>query len=151
MKIIGIKPTSTEVLWATVEGTREKPKLVPLDAIKQKFPKGQAEEETLNNLYKFAVTLLPSLGVDKVLILKAGSSKFGSASALRIKAEAMFQIACAEFNIPVVLIAPQGLRAQEKKFNNDTGSSPEDILNSGADFSPKPWKDAVLTAWIGLE
>lgn len=151
MKVLGVTPSSNDVLWALAEGKRTEPILIPQDTTKQKFPKGQAEEKTLLDLLAFVRTLLSSVEINKVVILKAGTSRHGKFSALRAKAEGVFQIAAAEKNVEVTLLAPQTLRAQEKKFASIAGGSPEDILNNGEVYKPKPWRDAVLTAWVGLE
>ena len=151
MKVLGVMPSSKDVSWALLVGTRSAPTISNLESNKQKFPSGQAEELTLKNLYQFASVLLPQIQADKVCILKAGNNRFGATSAMRPKAEAMFQLACAEKNIPVELITPQSLRSQEKKFDSETGGTPEEILNSGNEFKPKTWKDSVITAWIGLD
>jgi len=150
MKVLGVTPSSNEVSWALVEGTRSNPSLVNLDSTKQKFPKTQSEAQILYNLHKFVLTFLENQAVDKVCILQAGNNKFGKASSMRIKAEAVFQLACAEHNIPVELVPPQTLRAQEKKFQADAGGTPESVFNNGSDFRPKPWKDTVMIAWTGL-
>lgn len=151
MKVLGVTPSPTDVSWALIEGTRTTPAIVNIESTKQKFPTTQSETQILQNLYHFASSFLKSQSIEKVCILQAGISKFGKASAIRVKAEAAFQLACAESNIPVAIISPQTLRAQEKKFQAITGDMPEQILNGGEEFKPKPWKDAVMIAWIGLE
>ena len=57
----------------------------------------------------------------------------------------------AELELTVDLVAPQSLRAQEKRFASIASASPEDVLNGGAEFKPKTWRDAVLVAWWGLD
>ena len=83
-------------------------------------------------------------------MLQAGSSQFGGPSAARVKAEGIVQLVGAELELTVDLVAPQSLRAQEKRFASIASGSPEAVLNGGADFKPKPWRDAVLVAWWGL-
>lgn len=151
MRVLGVTPSSVDVSWALIEGTRAAPALVNIESTKQKFPTTQSETQILQDLYHFASSFLKSQSIEKVCILQAGISKFGKSSAVRIKTEAAFQLACAESNIPVVIVAPQTLRALEKKFQAITGDMPEQILNGGEEFKPKPWKDAVMVAWIGLE
>lgn len=150
MRVLGVKPSSDDVSWALIQGTRSEPTIAELESTKQKFPIKQHETEILQNLYHFAGTFLKDKSIEKVCILQAGNNKFGKISTMRVKAEAVFQLACAELNIPVVMVAPQTLRAQEKKFQNETGATAEQVFNGGEDFKPKPWKDAVMVAWIGL-
>ncbi|WP_131732549.1 hypothetical protein [Actinomadura formosensis] len=57
----------------------------------------------------------------------------------------------AELELAVNLVAPQSLRAQEKRFASIASASPEVVLNGGADFKPKTWREAVLVAWWGLD
>lgn len=84
-------------------------------------------------------------------MLQAGSSQFRGPSASRVKAEGIVQLVGAELELAVDLVAPQSLRAQEKRFASIASGSPEDVLNGGADFKPKTWRDAVLVAWWGLD
>lgn len=151
MRVLGITPTANDVSWALVEGTRSKPVIIPVNSTKQKFPAGKDESAILHDLYRFTLSLLQDKGVEKVHILQAGTSQYGKTSAIRIKTEAVFQIAGVECNVPVAVIHPNTLKAQIKKFDAATGDSPETIFNNGQNFKPKPWKDTVLTGWLGLE
>jgi len=150
MRVLGITPTSNDVSWAVVEGSRSKPTVVPTDSTKQKFPAGKDESSVLHDLYRFALSFLQDKAIEEVVILQAGTSKFGNASSTRIKTEAAFQIACTERNVPVKVVHPNSLRSQIKKFESETGDTPEAIFNDGNDFRPKPWKDTVLVGWMGL-
>jgi hypothetical protein len=96
-------------------------------------------------------TFLKEQGVEKVCVLQAGNSKFGGPSSSRLKAEAIFQLVGADLSVPTELVPPQTLRAWEKKFADQAGGTPESVFNDGDDFVPKPWRDAVLVAWVGLE
>lgn len=151
MRILGITPTSHDVSWAIAEGTKSSPVVVPLDSTKHKFPAGKNESDLLHDLYRFALSLLEDKEVEKIVILQAGTSQYGKTSSIRVKTEAIFQIAAIESNKPVEVIHPNTLQAQIKKFESVTGDTPEAVLNAGNDFKPKPWKDTILTAWMGLE
>lgn len=151
MRILGVTPTSNDVSWAIVEGAKSSPVTVPLDSTKQKFPAGKNESDLLHDLYRFALSLLQDKGIEKVIILQAGTSQYGKTSSIRVKTEAVFQIAAIEGNKPVEVIHPNTLKAQIKKFESIAGDTPEAVLNAGNDFKPKPWKDTVLTAWMGLD
>jgi hypothetical protein len=150
MKVLGVTPTAKEVMWALVDGASASPNLIKTEVKKQKYPVGQEESIVLNGIFEFSKNLISSLEIEKICVLQAGTSQYGSASAIRIKVEAVFQLAGLQKNIPVLTIPPQTLRAREKKFLVITGDTPENIFTEGAEFTPKPWKDAVLTAWIGL-
>lgn len=151
MRILGVTPTSNDVSWAIVEGTKSSPVTVPLDSTKQKFPAGKNESDLLHDLYRFALSLLQDKEVEKIVILQAGTSQYGKTSSIRVKTEAVFQIAAVESNKPVEVIHPNTLKAQIKKFESIAGDTPEAVLNAGNNFKPKPWKDTVLTAWMGLD
>jgi len=151
MKVLGVLPSSTGVVLAVVDGTFVKPELGSINLTKIKFPKDQDEQVALSNLNGLSKALVAENEIEKICILQAGYSQHGSPSSLRIKAEAVFQLIGDQSNIPVQLVAPQTLRANEKKFPGVTGDTPENILNAGNEFKPKPVKDAVLTSWIGLK
>jgi hypothetical protein len=68
-----------------------------------------------------------------------------------VKAEGIVQLVGAELELRVDLVAPQSLRAQEKRFETVAPGSPEFVLNGGHPFKPKAWRDAVLVAWWGLD
>lgn len=151
MRTLGIMPTSNDVSWAIVEGTKSSPVVVPLDSTKQKFPAGKNESDLLHDLYRFALSLLQDKAIEKAVILQAGTSQYGKTSSIRVKTEAIFQIAAVESNKPVEVIHPNTLKAQIKKFESIAGDTPEAVFNAGNDFKPKPWRDTVLTAWMGLD
>jgi hypothetical protein len=148
VKVLGVVPGSTDVKWALLEGTRGAPVLLPMATKGQKLPAD--ENQALWSMLRLAKTLVGEQKVEKFYILQAGKSKFGGPSTIRVKLEAVFQIAAAEVSIAAEVVAPQTLRALEKRFPNIAGGTLEAILNRGEDFSPKPWRDAVLTAWVGL-
>jgi hypothetical protein len=95
-------------------------------------------------------TFLPEQGVEHVCVLQAGQWKHKKRSPMRAKAEGIVQLVGAELNLGVDLVAPQALRAQEKRFEAITGGTPEGVMNGGHPFIPKTWRDAVLVAWWGL-
>jgi hypothetical protein len=88
--------------------------------------------------------------VERICILEASRSQFRGPSSSRVKAEGIIQLVGAELQLQVDLVAPQSLRAQEKRFEAIASGSPEDVLNSGNAFRPLTWRDAVLVAWWGL-
>jgi hypothetical protein len=151
MRVLGVVPTSSDFKWAIVEGQRGSPTLFATPTKTQKLPVDQDQGQVLQGLYRLVSTFVKEQGVEKVCLLQAGNSKFGGPSSTRIKAEAIFQLVGADLSLQTELVAPQTLRAWEKKFPGQTGGTPEAVFNDGGEFVPKPWRDAVLVAWLGLE
>lgn len=151
MKVLGIVPSSTDFKWALLDGTRAQPKVLPLPSTGQKVPADACEGHALLSLRRLLSTFLSEQGVERVCVLQAGSSQFRGPSARRVKAEGIIQLVGAELELTVDLVPPQSLRAQEKRFETIASDSPEAVLNGGADFKPKTWRDAVLVAWWGLQ
>ncbi|MBF6125052.1 hypothetical protein [Nocardia brasiliensis] len=151
MKVLGIAPSSTDFKWALLEGSRAEPRVLPLPSTSQKLPAETCEGHALLSLRRLLSTFLAERVVERVCVLQAGSSQFGGPSASRVKAEGIIQLVGAELQLTVDLVAPQSLRAQEKRFVSIASASPEDVLNGGADFKPKTWREAVLVAWWGLD
>lgn len=151
MRVLGIAPSSTDFKWALLDGSRAVPQVLPLPSTSQKLPADTCEGHALLSLRRLLSTFLPEQNVGRVCVLQAGSSQFGGPSSTRVKAEGIVQLVGAELEINVKLIAPQSLRAQEKRFTSIASGSPETVLNRGASFKPKTWRDAVLVAWCGLD
>lgn len=151
MRVLGVVPTSTDLKWAVVDGSRGSPTMVDMPKKTQKLPVDEDQGQSLQGLYRLVSTFLKEQAIEKICILQAGNSKFGGRSAARIKAEAVFQLVGADLSLPTELVPPQTLRALEKKFATKAGGTPEDVLNGGGEFAPKPWRDAVLVAWVGLD
>jgi hypothetical protein len=150
MKVLGIAPTSTDLKWALLAGTRTQPQVLPLPSISQKLPADACEGHALLSLRRLLSTFLAEQEVERVCVLQAGQSQFRGPSTARVKAEGIIQLVGAELDLAVDLVAPQSLRAQEKRFGVIASGSPEEVLNGGAEFKPKAWRDAVLVAWWGL-
>lgn len=151
MRVLGVAPTSSDFTWAIVDGTRSTPALVVPPTKKQKLPADEDPGHALQGLYRLVSTFVKEQAIEKICVLQAGNSQFRGPSAARIKAEAVFQLAGADLSIATELVPPQTLRALEKKFATKAGGTPEDVLNGGGEFEPKPWRDAVLVAWVGLD
>jgi len=151
MKVLGIVPSSTDLKWALLDGTRAQPQVLPLPSTSQKLPGDPSEGHALLGLRRLLSTFLPERGVKRVCVLQAGSSQFRGPSAARVKAEGIIQLVGAELALIVDLVPPQTLRAHEKRFESIASDTPEVVLNGGADFRPMAWRDAVLIAWWGLD
>jgi len=150
MKTLGIAPSSTDLRLALLDGLRALPRVLPLPSNSQRLPADACEGHALLSLRRLLSTFLAEQGVERICVLEAGHSQFGGPSSSRVKAEGIIQLVGAELGLQVDLVAPQSLRAQEKRFESVTSGSPEDILNAGNAFKPKAWRDAVLVAWWGL-
>ena len=151
MRVLGIVPSSTALKWALLDGTRSNPVLLPLPSTSQKLPTDDCEGHALLSLRRLLSTFVTEQRVDRICVLKAGRSQHQGPSSTRVKAEGVIQLVGAELNLPVGLVAPQSLRAEEKRFAAIASGSPEKVLNGGADFKPSAWRDAVLVAWWGLD
>lgn len=151
MRVLGIAPSPTELKWGLVQGERAQPEALYLPSNTQKLPVDACEGHALLSLRRLLVTFLQEQRVSQVVVLEAGNSKFGGPSAARVKAEGIIQLAGAELDIPVRLVAPQSLRAQEKSFESTTGGMPESVLNGNVQFKSKVLRDAMLAAWMGLD
>ncbi len=151
MKVLGVLPSTTGVLWAVLEGSRKRPTLVTLDTKGQKLPADEDQTQKLHKLKNLVVAFLNERKIEKVCIVVSGPLRHGGAPSLRPKVEAIVQIAAAERAIPVELVQPASLRAKEKKFAEITGDeTPEACLNAGDPFVPQDFKEAVLVGWLGL-
>ena len=151
MRVLGIVPSSTDVKRALLEGTRANPVLRKLPSTRQKLPVDASPGRALLSFRRLLSTFLSDQGVERICILQAGRPKVGGPSATRVKAEAIIQLVGAEREIPVMLVTPQSLRAQEKHFPELASGTPETVLNGGVAFKPRAWRDAVLVAWCGFD
>ncbi|MDY0059834.1 MAG: hypothetical protein RBU45_08500 [Myxococcota bacterium] len=151
MRVLGIAPSSTDLKWALLDGTRAQPRILPLPSTSQKLPADSCEGHALLSLRRLLTTFFPEQDIERVCVLQAGQSQFRGPSAARVKAEGIIQVVGAELELPVDLVAPQSLRAQEKRFASLARGTPEAIFCGGKEFKPKAWRDAVLVAWWGLD
>lgn len=151
MKVMGVVPSSSDLRLAVVEGMCSAPRLVPTHQKTVRLPAGTNDAQRLQSLYRLLSTLFREQRVEKICVLQGGNSQYGGPSAERVKAEGIIQLVGADLSIHTELIAPQTLRAKEKKFADLTKGTPESVLNNSEPFVPKPWRDAVLLAWMGLE
>lgn len=151
MRVLGIAPSSTDLKLALVEGALKEPAVIPLASNSQKLPTDECEGHALLSLRRFLYTFLREKKVERICVLRATGSRHRGPSLTRVKTEAIIQLVGAELPVTVDLVAPQTLRAAEKRFAKQTSQSPEEVLNGGSKFRPKAWRDAVLVAWWGLD
>ncbi len=151
MRVLGLVASPKDIRWALLDGTCAQPYVIPIPTKGQKLPANVDEGKILQSLYRLVCTLLTEQSVAKVSILQATHSQYRAASSRRIKVEAIIQLAVANLELRASLLSPQTVRAGERKFAGVAGGPPEAVLNGGLSFSPQAWRDAVLTAWLGLE
>ena len=151
MRVLGVTSSSTDLRWALMEGTRGDPALLECEPKTQRLVLDGDESQRLLALKNLVKSRIRDHDVTKISICRAGRSQYQASSPSRVKAECVVQIAAAESTVDIELVSPQTLRAQEKRFSDYAGDTPEAVLNDGDNFSPRPWRDAVLVAWIGLD
>ena len=151
MRVLGIAPSSTDLKLALLTGALHEPALLPLASHSQKLPSDECEGHALLSLRRFLYTFMREKEVERICVLRATESRYRGPSLARVKTEAIIQLVGAELSLAVDLVAPQTIRAAEKRFSKQTSGSPEEVLNGGSTFRPKAWRDAVLVAWWGLD
>jgi hypothetical protein len=154
MSIIGILSTTSSLRIAKLTGTRERPVLEKINDL-LKFPAalvaGECDEGLLlHEMGKLVIALLHEQQPNGIMLLKVVGSQHNAPSELRVKVEGLLQMLGSRLSIPTKVIAPVGLRNQEKKFDIFTGRTPEDLFCQGKKFKSVDLRTAVLTAWSGL-
>ncbi len=149
MKILGVLPSSDNVVWSLIEGDKKTSVIQATTPDRQKLPKTKKEEENLANLQLFLGSFLKEVAPDRVCILTAGSTQYGNSSKMRVKIEGVFQLVCYHSNIPVVILKTQ-LKTQHTKFQKDMKTTLEVAVNEGEKFSSEAKKNAALIAWLGF-
>jgi hypothetical protein len=150
MRVLGVCTSPEDIKWALASGTNDAPHLEGTDRKSQRLPDSEDETLKLIGLVRFVSTLLKEKQVEKVVIASAGYSPFRGPSPARVKVECAVQLAAAEIGLPAELVAAATLRAKEKRLVEETGHSPEELLNQSKEFSPRAWRDAAIAAWVGL-
>src|SRR5690242_19951707 len=99
MKALAAVPSSTDIIWAVVEGTAQSPQSAKAPG-KLKIP-AATDSQALHSALKLFSTLLKEQHPEVVAVLQAGNSQFRGPSPERVKAEALLQVAAAELGIPI--------------------------------------------------
>jgi len=152
MIILGVVPSSKNVLMSIVQGDRENPVVVGLDRnmrTQKTCIDGKSETQVLYELFEFVRALVETKEIEKIVILQAGGIQYGKKSSVRVKTEAVFQLAAHSKSVPVLFTNPISLKKQSSDFEKLL-SSPENVFNEGKAFSPKGLQDALIVAWSGF-
>lgn len=150
MNVLGVLPTSKDVTWVLLSGTKKAPVIVPCAFQRHSFPGGAEAENVLSGVRDVFANLLRDHDVDLVRILAPKNSRFASNSRIRLKVEGVIQLVCLDSNVRVAS-GEYRLEAAEKGFKRETGGDVLSVLNGGKKFSPVSIKDAVLVAWGGIQ
>jgi len=141
MRILGVVTSTKHLHIAVVENDSSPARAVMMKKIA--LPVDEDESARLHRTLQLMDTLILDEKVDRISIVKAGQAHFGNASPLRPKLECVIQLAGISRNLPVTILAPQTLKAFEKK------NEPNSLVGEKG-FSPVGSRDAALAAWIDL-
>ncbi|WCB45191.1 DUF3010 family protein [Nitratidesulfovibrio vulgaris] len=150
MNVLGVLPTSKDVTWVLLSGTKKQPSILPCEFQRHRFPRGAEDENVLSGVRDVFANLLRDHEIDLVRILAPKNNRFASNSRIRLKVEGVIQLVCFDASVRVAS-GEYRLEAAEKGFQKDTGGDVLSILNGGKQFSPVSIKDAVLVAWGGMQ
>lgn len=117
MRILGVVPSTTAVFTATVAFGEDGPAVIHAQRIA--LPNDDDQSRLLLALLRLVSTVMGEQACERVVVLCAGRSKVGGPSPLRSKVEAVVQLGGVMKDIPVVLVAPQSLRAFEKRVGDE--------------------------------
>jgi len=116
VRILGLVPSTKAVFTATLALEESEPVVIHTQRIA--LPNDDDQSRLLLALLRLVSTVMGEQGCERVVILCAGRSQRGGPSPLRSKVEAVIQLAGVMKDIPVALVAPQSLRAFEKRFGD---------------------------------
>ncbi|UIA99425.1 DUF3010 family protein [Desulfovibrio desulfuricans] len=143
-KILAVKPGTDDITLSVVEGSQDQPKLKKLDI---EVYKANTQEDVTKNLYdtqNYIKDIIKKEKIDEVHIVKAVKPQKGSVSPERVKNEAAVQLAASSLNVNAKLIAPQSIRAAEKKEEDV-----EKIFD--CKFKSKDKKEVAFLGYMGLK
>lgn len=144
MRILAVKPGVDEITMAIVSGERETPSLEPINKEVYKLPQSADPSKDLVEIAQEFKSIIKERKIDEVHVVKATKPPKGSLSPERVKNEAAIQFASAEQGVPVKLIAPQTIRAAEKKEKETVDSI------FGHKFKSKDKREVAFLGLIGL-
>src|SRR4051794_12701445 len=125
MRVLGVSPSKGNVHVCVIDDTVGDFRTAAQKKIT--LPPDDDESRQLDRMRRLMDTLILEENPQRLVVIKAGQSKYGNASALRHKIECVVQLAAVARDLPVTLISPQTIRAFEKK--NDAS-----ILTEGLPF-----------------
>lgn len=141
MRILAVKPGVDEITMAIVSGARKAPNLETVSKEVYKIAQSSDPSKDLVEVVQEFKRIIKECKIDEVHVVKATKPPKGSLSPERVKNEAAIQFASTEQGIPVKLIAPQTIRAAEKKEEETVDSIFEHKFKS---------KDKREVAFLGL-
>jgi Holliday junction resolvasome RuvABC endonuclease subunit len=138
MRVLGVSPSKKDVHICVIEDS-----IGEFRAAVQKkvtLPADDDESRQLERMRRLMDTLILEESPQRVVVVKAGQSRFGNASALRHKIECVVQLAAVARDVPVTVMSPLTIRAFQK--SHDASS-----LTGGSPFKPVGCVEAGLAAW----
>lgn len=147
MRILGILPSSKDITMSLIDTDNGISKSIKLEKENYSYSSPSDQSKSLVDLHDVIEATIVGKKIDKIVVLKAGTSPTGSgASPERIKSEAAIQIAAKKQHIECILLAPQTLAAAKKKDIKDGAISVDERLS--CDFSSKAKRDAAHIALL---
>lgn len=143
-RILAVKPGTDDITLSVVDGTQNFPKVKKLDTEVYKTNTSTDTTKDLLDTMNYIKDVIQKEKIDEVHIVKAVKPQKGSVSPERIKNEAAVQLAASSLNVNAKLIAPQSIRAAEKKENDV-----EKIF--GCKFKSKDKKEVAFLGYMGLK
>ena len=143
-RILAVKPGTDDITLSIVEGTQDSPKVKKLD---KEVYKTNTKTDTSKDLFdtlNYIKDVIKKEKIDEVHIVKAVKPQKGFVSHERVKNEAAVQLAASSLNVNAKLIAPQSIRAAEKKEEDV-----EKILD--CKFKSKDKKEVAFLGYMGLK
>ena len=144
MRILAVKPGVDEITMAIVSGDRKTPNLESVNKEVYKIPQSADPSKCLVEIVQEFKSIIKERKIEEVHVVKATKPTKGSLSPERVKNEAAIQFASTEQGVPVKLIAPQSIRAAEKKENETVDS----IFDHK--FKSKDKREVAFLGLIGL-
>lgn len=143
-RILAVKPGTEDITLSVVEGTRTSPKVKKLDTEVYRTNTNTDTTKDLLDTMNYIKDVIEKEKIDEVHIVKAVKPQKGSFSSERVKNEAAVQLAASSLNVNTKLIAPQSIRAAEKKENDV-----EKIFD--CKFKSKDKKEVAFLGYMGLK
>ena len=138
MRVLGVSPSKNDVHICVIDDST-----CDFRAAVQKkitLPPDDDESLQLDRMRRLMDTLILEETPQRVVVIKAGQSKFGNASALRHKVECVVQLAAVARDVPVTVMSPLTIRSFEKTHDAI-------LLTGGSPFKPVGCREAALAAW----
>lgn len=143
-RVLAVKPGTDNITLSIVEGNQDSAKTKKLDTEVYKTNTQADATKELHDTLNYIKDIIKKEKIDEVHIVKAVKPQKGSVSPERVKNEAAVQLAASSLNVNAKLIAPQSIRAAEKKE--------EDVEKIfGCKFKSKDKKEVAFLGYMGLK